>query len=85
MVNKTSVIDAIKTAHNELEAVNFEVETLKVDDNGEINTEVLIKYIEDVKEAIDSIQDEFEEYDSEVDDIEDDLEGLVKRLSEVTK
>lgn len=85
MANKTEVINDIRNAINELYFVQVEVEDLKVDEDGEIDTSLVIKYIGDVKDAINKIKDSFEEYDSEVLDIEDDLEGLVKRLSEVIR
>ena len=83
MANKTSVLNNIGNAINELYFVQVEIEDLRVEEDGEIDTSLVIKYIGDVKEAINKIKDSFEEYDSEVSDIEDDLEGLVKRLSEV--
>ena len=43
----------------------------------------MIKFISDAKDSIEKIRDSFEEYHEEVSDVEDDLEGLVKRLSEV--
>lgn len=85
MANKTSVLKDIGNAIDELYFVQVEVEDLRVEEDGEIDTSLVIKYIGDVKEAINKIKDSFEEYDSEVSDIEDDLEGLVKRLSEVSK
>jgi len=83
MTNKTRILDDIDTAINELDYVRIEVEDLKVDEYGEIDTSLIIKYIDDVKDAINQIRDNFEEYDEEVSDIEDDLEGLVARLSKV--
>lgn len=85
MVNKTEVINDIRNAINELYFVQVEVEDLRGDEDREIDTSLVIKYIGDVKDSINKIKDSFEEYDSEVSDIEDDLEGLVKRLSEVSK
>ena len=84
-LNKTKVLDSIKNALNELECVEIEVNTLKANEDGEVDTSTINRYLEDVKDAIYEIQNEFDEYDEEVSDIEDDLEGLVKRLSEVIK
>lgn len=83
MTNKTRILDDIDTAINELDYVRIEVEDLKVDEYGQIDISLIIKYIDDVKDAINQIRDNFEEYDEEVSDIEDDLEGLVARLSKV--
>lgn len=83
MVNKTRILDDIDNALNELDYVRIEAEDLKVDEYGKIDTSLIIKYIDDVKDAINQIIDNFEEYDEEVSDIEDDLEGLVARLSKV--
>lgn len=85
MVNKSRVLDDIKNVSDELCFVQVEVEDLKADEDGEIDTSLVIKYIEDVKVAINNLKDSFEGYDDEVSDIEDDLEGLVKRLNEVIK
>lgn len=85
MANKTEVLNNISHAITELNFVQVEVEDLKVDEDGEIDTSLVVKYIEDVKDAINEIKDSFEEYDEEVSDIGDDFEGLVKRLSEVIK
>ena len=85
MANKREVIDRIDESLDELDYVRSEVEELKVEEDGSIDKSYLIKYIEDIKSAINRIRDTFEEYDEEVSDIEDDLEGLVKRLSEVIK
>lgn len=85
MPNKTEVLNNISHAITELNFVQVEVEDLKVDEDGEIDTSLVVKYIEDVKDAINEIKDSFEEYNEEVSDIEDDFEGLVKRLSEVIK
>ena len=84
-MNKTKVLDSIKNALNELECVEIEANNLKVNEDGEVDTSTINRYLEDVKDAIYEIQNEFEAYDDEVSDIEDDLEGLVKRLSEVIK
>ena len=84
-MNKTKVLDSIKNALNELEFVEMEVNNLKINEDGEIDTSNINRYLDDVKDAINDIQDNFEEYDGEVSDIEDDFEGLVKRLSEVIK
>lgn len=80
----SKVKDAINTARNELEYVKTEVEEI-AENNENLDLSIVIKYIEDVKSAIDNIEDEFETYNDEVTDIEDDLEGLVKRLSDVSK
>lgn len=80
----SKVKDAINTALNELEYVKTEVEEV-AENNENLDLSIVIKYIDDVKSAIDNIEDEFETYNNEVADIEDDLEGLVKRLSEVSK
>lgn len=85
MVNKSRVLDDIKNVSDELCFVQVEVEDLKADEDGEIDTSLVIKYIDDVKVAINNLKDSFEEYDDEVSDIEDDFEGLVKRLNEVIK
>lgn len=85
MVNKSRVLDDIKNVSDELCFVQVEVEDLKADEDGEIDTALVIKYIDDVKVAINNLKDSFEEYDDEVSDIEDDFEGLVKRLNEVIK
>ena len=85
MANKREVIDKIDESLDELDYVKSEVEDLKANEDGSIDKSYVIKYIEDVKSAINRIRDTFEEYDEEVSDIEDDLEGLVKRLSEVIK
>lgn len=85
MANKREVIDKIDESLDELDYVKSEVEDLKANEDGSIDKSYVIKYIEDVKSAINRIRDTFEEYDEEVSEIEDDLEGLVKRLSEVIK
>lgn len=85
MVNKSRVLDDIKNVSDELCFVQLEVEDLKADEDGEIDTSLVIKYIDDVKVAINNLKDSIEEYDDEVSDIEDDFEGLVKRLNEVIK
>ena len=78
----SKVKDAINTARNELEYVKTEVEEV-AENNKNLDLSIVIKYINDVESAIGNIEDEFETYNDEVTDIEDDLEGLVKRLSEV--
>lgn len=83
MVNKTVVLDSVENSINELDFLKLEVEDLRVDEDGMIDTTIILKYIEDVRDSIKLIQDNFEEYHEEVSDIEDDLEELVKRLSEV--
>lgn len=83
MANKRKVVDAIDNALSELEYLNSKIQELEVDEDNQIDKSTLIKYVEDVKVSIAGVQNEFEDYDSEVNDIEDDLEGLVKRLSEV--
>lgn len=80
----SKVKDAINTALNELEYVKTEIEEV-AENNENLDLSIVIKYIDDAKSAIDNIEDEFETYNNEVADIEDDLEGLVKRLSEVSK
>lgn len=83
MNNKKEVLNNIETVLTELNYVKVEVEDLTVEENGEIDTSLVIKYIDDVKEVVNTLKDNFEEYNDEVSDIGDDLEGLVKRLSEV--
>lgn len=83
MVNKTVVLDSVENSINELDFLKLEVEDLRVDEDGMIDTTIILKYIEDVRDSINLIQNNFEEYYEEVSDVEDDLEGLVKRLSEV--
>lgn len=83
MANKTNVLDSIENSINELDFLKIEVEDLRVDEDGRIDTTIILKYIEDVRDSINLIQNNFEEYHEEVSDVEDDLEGLVKRLSEV--
>lgn len=83
MVNKTDVLDSVENSINELDFLKIEVEDLRVDEDGRIDTTIILKYIEDIRDSIKLIQDNFEEYHEEVSDIEDDLEELVKRLSEV--
>lgn len=83
MVNKTDVLDSVENSINELDFLKIEVEDLRVDEDGRIDTTIILKYIEDVRDSINLIQNNFEEYHEEVSDIEDDIEGLVKRLSEV--
>ena len=85
MINKSVVLDDIKNVSDELYFVQVEVENLKTDEDGEVDTSLVIKYIEDVKDALNRLKDSFEEYDDEVSDIGDDLEGLINRLSEVIK
>lgn len=80
MANKTDVLDSVENSINELDFLKIEVEDLNA---AEVDTTLILKYIEDVRDSIKLIQDNFEEYHEEVSDIEDDLEGLVKRLSEV--
>ena len=84
-MNKSEVLKSIEKASSELYFVEVEVEDLRADEDGKVDALLVIKYIEDVKDALNKIKDSFEEYDNEVSDIEDDLEGLVKRLSEVVK
>lgn len=83
MANKTDVLDSVENSINELDFLKIEVEDLRVDEDGRIDTTIILKYIEDVRDSINLIQNNFEEYHEEVSDIEDDIEGLVKRLSEV--
>lgn len=85
MANEKEVLNNIETVLTELNYVKVEVEDLTVEENGEIDTSLVIKYIDDVKDAVNTLKDNFEEYNDEVSDIEDDLEGLIKRLSEVNK
>lgn len=85
MANKTEVIDRIDDAINELDYIQSEVENLKEVRNGEIYASLIFQYITDTKDSIEKIRDSFEEYHEEVSDVENDLEGLVKRLSEVAK
>lgn len=85
MANRTEVLNYIDKAIGEVHYVKLEVEDLRANEDGVIDTSLIIKYIEDVEDAINKIRDSFEEYDGEVSDIGDDLEGLVKRLSEVIK
>lgn len=83
MSNNKSVIAAIDNAVNELDYVSSEFEQLKANEDGTIDKSYIEKYIQDVNEAIETIKNEFEEYNSEVDDVVDDLGGLYKRLTEV--
>lgn len=83
MANKSSVIKAIDNSVNELEYVVAEFENLQANEDGTIDKSYVEKYLQDVKGAIEDIKTEFEEYDSEISDIEDDLGGLYKRLTEV--
>lgn len=84
-MNKSRVLDGISDIEDELYFVQVEIEDLRADEDGEIDTSLVIRYIEDVKDAINKLKDTFDEFDDEVSDIEDDLEGLIKRLSEVIK
>lgn len=85
MVNKTEVLDDIDNALTELNYVKVEVEDLKANEDGEIDKSLIIKYIDDVKDAINTLKNSFEDYDDEVSDIGDDLESLMRRLSEVVR
>lgn len=78
MANITSVNKALEKISDELVYVQDGIK------NGE-SKEDLLKWVNDVQEAIKNATDEFEKYSDEVEDIEDDFEGLVKRLSEVCK
>jgi len=85
MAKSSKVLNSIEGALAELNYVRIEVDELVVSENREIDTSLIIKYIEDVKDAINKIRDCFEDYDDEVSDIEDDLEGIIYRLNEVIK
>ena len=85
MSRKSEVLNSIEDAINELNYVQIEVDDLEVGEDGKIDTSLVTKYIEDVKDAINKIRMIFEGYDDEVSDIEDDLEGLIYRLNEVIK
>ena len=78
MANITSVNKALEKIGNELDYVRDGI------NDGE-SKEGLLKWVDDVQAAIDNAVNEFEEYSDEVEDIEDDLEGLVKRINEVIK
>ena len=83
MANKTEVMNRIEDAIIELNYIQSEVEDIEGVETGEIDISIVIKFISDAKDSIEKIRDSFEEYHEEVSDVEDDLEGLVKRLSEV--
>lgn len=85
MANKTEVMNRIEDAIIELNYIQSEVEDIEGVETGEIDISIVIKFISDAKDSIEKIRDSFEEYHEEVSDVEDDLEGLVKRLSEVIK
>lgn len=85
MSMKSEVLNSIEEAITELNYVQIEVDDLVVGEDGNIDTSLITRFIEDVKDAINKIRDSFEEYDGEVSDIEDDLEGLIYRLNEVIK
>lgn len=85
MANKTEVMNRIEDAIIELNYIQSEVEDIEGVETGEIDISIVIKFISDAKDSIEKIRDSFEEYHEEVSDVEDDLEGLVKRLSEVAK
>lgn len=85
MSMKSEVLNSIEEAITELNYVQIEVDDLEVGEDGKIDTSLVTKYIEDVKDAINKIRDCFEDYDDEVSDIEDDLEGIIYRLNEVIK
>ncbi|AVP61717.1 hypothetical protein C7M79_13865 [Clostridium botulinum] len=85
MSMKSEVLNSIEEAITELNYIQIEVDELVVSENREVDTSLVTKYIEDVKDAINKIRDCFEDYDDEVSDIEDDLEGIIYRLNEVIK
>lgn len=85
MANKTEVMNRIEDAIIELNYIQSEVEDIEGVETGEIDISIVIKFISDAKDSIEKIRDSFEEYHEEVSDVKDDLEGLVKRLSEVAK
>ncbi len=78
MTNTTNVNKALTNIADEL---NYVKDGIK---NGE-SREDLLKWVDDVQAAINSAVEEFNKYSDEVEDIEDDFDGLVKRLSEVYK
>lgn len=85
MANKTEVIDKIDAAICEVEYIKSTIDGLKYVVTGEVDAQRILEYIEDAKDSIEKIRDSFVEYHEEVSEVEDDLEGLVKRLSEVAK
>lgn len=85
MAKSSKVLNSIEEALAELNYVRIEVDELVVSENREVDTSLIIKYIEDVETAIYKIKDEFEEYEGEVREVEDDLEGIIYRLNEVIK
>ncbi|EES50206.1 hypothetical protein NE172_18290 [Clostridium botulinum] len=78
MASTTSVNKALTNIADELDYVKDGIK------NGE-SREDLSKWVDDVQAAINSAVEEFNEYSDEVEDIEYDFDGLVKRLSEVYK
>lgn len=85
MAKSSKVLNSIEGALAELNYVRIEVDELVVSENREVDTSLIIKYIEDVETAIYKIKDEFEEYEGEVREVEDDLEGIIYRLNEVIR
>jgi len=85
MAKSSKVLNSIEGALAELNYVRIEVDELVVSENREVDTSLIIKYIEDVETAIYKIKDEFEEYEGEVREVEEDLEGIIYRLNEVIK
>ncbi len=76
MASTTSVNKALEKIIDELDYVKNGI------NDGEAKDD-LLKWVDDVQSAIDNAINEFEEYSDEVANIEDDSEGLVKRLNEV--
>lgn len=80
----SGVKERIEDIKSELEWVKKEVNSLEVVD-GEINTSDLNSCINDVEQAIGYALEEFDELESEVKDLEDDIEGYYKRIYEVCR
>lgn len=76
-MNRTKIKDLISDALLSIKYIE--------DDINDEDLEQIKSDLESLKDNIDDIQNGFEHYLDEVADIEDDLEGLVKRLSEVSK
>lgn len=79
-----AVKERIEDIKSELDWVKKEVNSLEVVE-GEINTSDLNSYINDVEQAIRYTLEEFDELESEVKDLEDDMEGYYKRICEVCR
>lgn len=79
-----AVKERIEDIKSELDWVKKEVNSLEVVE-GEINTSDLNSCINDVEQAIRYTLEEFDELESEVKDLEDDMEGYYKRICEVCR